>query len=275
MHCQQGGIVVCDLSLLPTDLEACRLDDALLARGYETFPAEDRARLKTTQALVMSLYAERPDCEVLRRESAAQGFARIETRAPAPWALFLLPGDVADAPRVTSMLMAARLGSVPLLAAGFLTSTPETIPAGVLSALELCGIEHAFALDDSAAEALLRFMAAGGAGRLAGVALPGNLVAAAQSMGVRVYDAPARPSVALDPALASEALETIRRLLPGVTPCFLPLPTEAPRPTVLFHADETVADAQVILSEALAGCWLEAALTPDFFLNGSLSFTLR
>ena len=65
---------MCDLSLLPAGLETCRLDDALLAQGYESFAAEDRARLKTTQALAMSLYAERPDYEVLRRDSAALGF---------------------------------------------------------------------------------------------------------------------------------------------------------------------------------------------------------
>ena len=267
---------MCDLSLLPAGLETCRLDDALLAQGYESFAAEDRARLKTTQALAMSLYAERPDYEVLRRDSAALGFDRVETRVPAPWALFLVPGDFADAPRLTSMLMAARLGSVPQLAVGFLTAAPDTLSAGVLTALELCGVEHAFALHgyagDSGAEALLRCMAEDGAGRLAGTGLPGELVAGAQALGVGVYNAPLHPLAAVDPALAPEALDAIRRLLPGVTQCALPLPAGSPRPAALYHTGETTAGAQVSLNEALAGCWLEADLTPDFFVNVSLSF---
>ena len=266
---------MCDLSLLPAGLEACRLDDTLLAKGYEAFPAEDRARLKTTQALVMSLFAEHPDCEVLRQESSAQGLNRVETRVPAPWALFLLPSDFADAPRVISMLMTARLGGVPRLAVGFLTPTPEKIPAGVLTALELCGLEHAFALDETSAEELLHCMADGETGRLSGVALPDRLLAAAQALGAAVYNAPAHPLVGIDPALTTEALGAIQRLLPGVQRCPVPQPAGSPRPAVCFHSAETVPDAQVMLDEQLAGCWLEAALAPDFFLNVSLSFTLR
>ena len=270
---------MCDLSLLPSGIEACRLDDALLAKGYETFPATDRARLKTTQALAMSLFAERPDCEVVRRESAAQGFVQIATRVPAPWALFLLPKAFADAPRLTSMLMAARLGNVSQIAVGLLTATPEAIAAGTLTALELCGIEHAFALEDSGGEAgaqtLLRLLAADGAGRLVGVGLPHEIMATAQTLGVSAYNAPAQPLAAIDPDLAPETLETIQRLLPGVKTFSLPLPAGSPRPAVLFHARTPSTDAGVLLSEELAGCWLETALTPDFFLNTSLSFTLR
>lgn len=266
---------MCDLSLLPAGLEACRLDDALLAKGYETFPAADRARLKTTQTLVMSLFDECPDCEILQRESAARGLNRVETRIPASWALFLLPGDFADAPRLASMLMTARLGSVPRLAVGFLTSSPETLDAGVLTALELCGIEHALALDEAGAETLLHFMADGGTGRLAGVALPDRITAAAQALGVTVFDAPVCPLAASDPTLDPEALDTIRRLLPGVEHRSLPLPAASPRPAVLFHTGKASSDAQILLDENLAGCWLEPGLTPAFFLNVSLSFTLR
>ena len=94
--------------------------------------------------------------------------------------------------------------------------SPETTgsSAGVLTALELCGVEHAFALHgyagDSGAEALLRCMAEDGAGRLAGTGLPGELVAGAQALGVGVYNAPLHPLAAVDPALAPEALDAIR-----------------------------------------------------------------
>lgn len=127
----------------PDEWESWRLPDAALEAAYEATPPEERARIKSTLALVQAVHRERP---ALAEESvlpAGAGYGYTRRALPAPWALLLLGPGVPSPVRVAAAIMPAHLAGVPLLAAMWTGS--GRAPDALLAALELAGVEHAFA----------------------------------------------------------------------------------------------------------------------------------
>lgn len=142
----------------PDEWETWRVPDTDLETAYEATPAPERARIKSTLALVQALHHEQPALSEERVVPAGAGYGYMRRTVPAPWALLLLGPGAPSPVRVAAAIMPAHLAGVPLL--GAMWTGGGRAPEALLAALELAGVEHVFApsapMDPAAALAAMR-----------------------------------------------------------------------------------------------------------------------
>ncbi len=252
-----------ELDSFPERVEAGRISDDVSGCAYERVSHQIRALLKTNQALVQAAFREQPDEFDCRRVSRASGFVLQRVRKPVDWVL--VHAGEADATRLSAVLMAVRLAGVDMPLVIF--PSGEVPSDEALATLELCGIEHAFCLDDESAETLVRVLASQGSGRLVTFGLK-RLGCAAMEAGIIWRSLPTVIRMRLDPALSKQGRENVRALLPSA--CIVP---KGDPSDVYYHARGTQPDPMSVLhlAEPLAGCWLEPSLPPEFFLDDAVS----
>lgn len=230
-------------------IEACRVPDDQLAAAYEATSAEHRSWIKTTLALIGSLYPALPAHTSTCVENPAAGFACTRTSETAPWAVLLIGDGYASAIRLAAAIMPARLAGVePILAVWTGTGA---LPEAVTAALELTGVEQVFAMPD--ARPLLHELR--GRGR------------------ILCFNA-ALPETGL-PAWSDHAPRLERAALPGdalwAHPDALPAAGGA---DALCEGQTGMDDVPLVLGPGLEGCWVHQDLTPAFFMNDTLRLTL-
>lgn len=268
----------------PAWLEALRVDDALFARAYEHTPPRCRAALKTGLALAHFHWGESPALAQDRRHDARRGFARLRSRAPAPWALIVFPAAYAAAARLAAACAAARLGGVEQVAALCLDGAPG---APALVSLELSGVEDAFTPDGAQAVRLVRELAAQSvpgtaSGRLvvlgAGTDDAGApLLETARALGLPCHVERREPRLLVEDAAAFDMAALAfghgtQALLCGPEDAGEP----ASAPDAVYAAgaadESSNSPAPLRLAPGLEGFWLHAGLGPEFFSVERLCF---
>lgn len=216
----------------PDEWEAWRLPDAALEAAYEATPPEERARIKSTLALVQAVCRERPALAEERVIPAGSGYGYTRRALPAPWTILLLGPGVPSPVRVAAAIMPAHLAGVPLLAAMWTGS--GRAPDALLAALELAGVEHVFAPTPThPALALAAMHTWPGA-----ATLPGRLLLLSAG--------PIPPDYAHDAERAAAAPIWMERAYPRIA-------------------------SRLSLAPELADLWLHPDLPPAFFLNTEMT----
>lgn len=217
----------------PDEWETWRVPDADLETAYEATPAPERARIKSTLALVQALRHEQPALSEERVIPAGAGYGYARRTVPAPWVLLLLGPGVPSPVRVAAAIMPAHLAGVPLL--GAMWTGGGRAPEGLLAALELAGVEHVFApsapMDPAATLAAMKTWA-GAAGT------PGRLLL--------LDAAPIPPD----------------RLLLAEDAAAVPIWTERSYPRIA---------SRLTLASGVDDLWFHADLSPAFFLNAAIT----
>ena len=135
---------------------AVQLDDARLAAAYEGTSPQIRAAVKTTLALLRTLWPPSP----LRREcldlpaAGALGCSLARQSRPCGFVLAVLSPHFAAPTRLAAQIMAARLAGVEriVVARPALPDAPP-FPPSLLTCLELVGVEHVLEVPEQAGQA--------------------------------------------------------------------------------------------------------------------------
>ena len=172
--------------------DAHALADSVMAEAYEALRSEDLAVLKkciARQHVVWGEYVARES----RTRSFRQGFGLVEDDAPAAYALLVCEASHPSPAAFIAALMPALLAGVSavfpcFISAGDKVSGRQDISAPLLGALELAGVERAFAASEAEVRALAELLRAdGGSGRVVLLGGPGfgeSLVLHAHRAGV-------------------------------------------------------------------------------------------
>jgi len=134
--------------------DAHALADSVMAGAYETLCGFDRAILKkciARQHVVWSEYAARES----RTRAFRQGFGLVEDDAPAAYALLVCEASYPSPAAFIAALMPALLAGVSAVLPCFISAKDRAgISASLLGALELAGVERAFAASEAEVLAL-------------------------------------------------------------------------------------------------------------------------
>jgi hypothetical protein len=251
---------------LPPWLAECLISDSELERAYEDAPPALHALCKHTLAVQHAFFGEAPDWEEQRLTRSAQGFRVRACNRPTDWALVIFDAEYASAPRLLAALMPALLARVPLV---LCACTPGAARPELLCALELAGQEQIYALTAPQSLDLVRVLAAQpGQGRLA-LLHRGSLSAlraAADAAGVPCWEERRAPVLRICGAEPDAAL--IRLAHPDAASA----EHAAPDAVYCPEADAVQAQAPLVFSPGMEGCWLYPSLTPDFFRVRALMF---
>lgn len=243
-----------------TSLDPFRVPDSLLGDAYDSVTPQQRAWLKTTQALVQSVHAEAPARREQRCWPTGTGFAYSECTQPVAWTVVMVAGVFAAACRLSAALMTARLAGVENVLV-FFADSPSLVHPAVFAACELAGVENLFSLaarspspeNLSLFDALLDVPAAHGRiltfGPMNGLFLPFPTW----------RDTPPRLALAPDCALSQPELQAFHPDAVFVAP--------NERPDALYSGEAalTPCPAPLCLGPGLEGTWLHTGLCPSFF----------
>lgn len=255
----------------PEWLEDCRCPDELFAQAYDTLPDTFRAALKTAIALAFFHYGQNDAITRAYVENPARGFRHHSSSRPAPWALTIFDENFHAPARLLAACVLPALCGVPLLGACCLGKKPA--PENLL-ALELCGVEDTFCIDDKLMQVLISEMGKGRLvllhggdwGRIAHAATVFNVPCIAEQAPPRLFVA--NPE-AFDLDVLAMAQGTNRAGL-----------TTRPEGQVdaLYLANPASPDLEsgehspLALGPGLEAFWLWADLAPDFFRVRHLAF---
>lgn len=144
----------------PVWLEGYLCPDSQFEEAYNSLPATFRAALKTAIAAAFFHFGQNDSAVSTYLENKAKGFWSTAQSRPAPWALPVFDEQFNAPARLIAACILPALCGVPLIGACCLGQKPA---AGVLLALELCGVENLFCLDENLLHSLMNEM---GPGRL-------------------------------------------------------------------------------------------------------------
>lgn len=250
-----------------------RVPDALLAAAYEAVTPQERAWLKTTQALVQSVYQEAPAVCEHHCQPAGSPFAYSIRTTPVTWTAVLIGGKFAAPCRLSAALMTARLAGVETLLV-FFADTPENVCPAIFASCELAGVENLYSLSlrtpspenlslydvlPALSQAEGRMLAFG---RVEGIPLPFTAW----------HDTPPTVAIAPDCQLSKSQILAFH-------PDALFLSATCNTMDVLYHAEsglvpnpppnmltkQTDFAAPLCLGPGLEGTWLHTSLSPAFF----------
>lgn len=258
----------------PDWADTTRVDDALAEQAYEHASPACRTALKAGLALTHVHFGESSGfCHEQRRETQA-GFWRHSASFPAPWALIAFTPGYTAAARLMAAAAPALLAGVPLVGAACVGGKPSP---EALVALELCGVEDIFILDEVSLSAFLEESRPG----------PGRLVLlhtgeldhaahAARVLGVPYREERRAPALILSDPEAFDiavlrfaqgqaldaALEPARPIIPEalyLKPGGARGHCKAPK-----HGPFRFS-ASIALAPGCEGFWLHQEITPEFF----------
>ena len=260
----------------PRWLEACRVDDGVVAAAYEATPASFRAALKAGLALAHFHFGEAATCRDDSVRNMRLGFLRMRRRQPAPWTLMVLSPAYAAAARLTAACAAALLAGVPHVAAVFPGGAPR--PAALVS-LELSGVEDIYEPDAGDVAALLAEMAAlpGPCGRV--ILLHGgelaDLARFVRQRHIPCYEEDRAPRLRVEEDAGID-LELLAFAQGGKTALEAALAAEGP-PDAVYGSPQTATapapKARLTLGAGCEGFWLHPGLVPEFFTVCRQGFT--
>lgn len=284
-----------------------QVPDEDFARAYDAAPDGYRAALKTCIAALHVLYGEPllPRSETFALPRSGMAYARAERVAP--WTLVVIDESFRSAPRLLAALMPALCAAVPDVRVIRLAPATTPWPDQLLVALELAGQEVAGSLDTVDIGRFVAGLREAGRGRLlclGGAASFALLYRAATEAGVPVWHDGGTPRVVVvegegvDAALVrwahGDALAT-NVAAGGPTACE-GSPDAGVAPAADMSPSATPADgipggeyacdaafcgaasasfwamrARLVLTSSREGCWAFPDLTPDFFIERSLT----
>lgn len=260
-----------EVSAWPEWLEERRCPDELFAQAYDTLPESFRGALKTAIALSFFHFGQNDAKSASTLENRVKGFCRHFTSRPAPWALTVFDENFHAPARLLAACILPALCGVPLLGACCLGQRPA--PENLL-ALELCGVEDTFCLDDRLMQVLISEMGAGrlvllhggDLGRIAYAAAVFNLPCIAEQLPPRLFvaDPEAFDLETLSIAQGTSASALTSRPEGRIDAIYLQNP--ASRDPVDYG------DSPLALGPGLEAFWLWADLAPDFFRVRNLAF---
>ena len=255
----------------PEWLENCRCPDELFAEAYDTLPDSFRAALKTAIAAAFFHFGQNDATTGARLENPSKGFRRHSTSCPAPWALTIFDENFHAPARLMAACVLPALCSVPLLGACCLGKNPA--PENLL-ALELCGVEDTFCVDDKLVQVLISEMGKGRIMLLHGGDWSGIAHAAAVfSLPCMAEQAPPRLFVANPEAFDLDVLAMAQ----GTNRAALTTRPEG-RIDALYLKNPASPDPEfgehspLTLGPGLEAFWLWADLAQDFFRVRHLAF---
>ncbi len=263
-------------SAWPQWLDAARVPDQAVAAAYEAIPASGRAMIKTGLALARQYYGLPVQQEERHWRDSLSGFWLEMSRQPAPWAIVAFTPTYTAAARLAAACMPALLAQVPLLAAvcvGSATPSPQA-----LLALELCGVEDIFQLEEAALCRLMEEIPTG----------PGRLVLlhkgeldmigqSARSQQIPLFEETVAPALALphperfdmDALVLAHGEGCIKRArtaaLAEVPAAIYTTPEAARAHCHLTEKRPFSHVAPLALTPGCEGFWLHFGLTPAFF----------
>jgi len=143
----------------PDALEHWQVSDAALARAYARTGDRGRALLKSSIAMLYeSLEAGRPtDHKCVKRFRS--GLVQSREYSPRPWYMLVLGSEVTSGPQVLAAVMPAVVRRIPLVMVLRPRSRAGWAPE-VLTALELCGVEHVYSPPRGEMKHYLEFLTA-------------------------------------------------------------------------------------------------------------------
>lgn len=229
------------------------------ADAYETTPAVLRALCKQAIAAQHTLFGEAPEKEEFFFARCAQGMHMRRRILPADWAFFAFDADYVSAPRLAAALMPALLARVPLTPVVCLGGRPRP---ELLCALELAGLDQAYALDADQGREVLRELDAAGRGRV--VLLHRGrldaLGAAARAAGIPCLEERRPPVLRIDGGGVD--VELVRLAHPDAVFA----PAGAPADAAYRSGEKAAPFAErLTLLAGMEGCWTHPGLEPDFF----------
>ncbi|WCB45387.1 hypothetical protein [Nitratidesulfovibrio vulgaris] len=292
----------------PADFDApmpsvLQVPDEDFARAYDAAPDGYRAALKTCIAALHVLYGEPllPRSETFALPRSGMAYARAERVAP--WTLVVIDESFRSAPRLLAALMPALCAAVPDVRVIRLAPATTPWPDQLLVALELAGQEVAGSLDTVDIGRFVAGLREAGRGRLlclGGAASFAVLCRAAIEADIPVWHDGGTPRVVIvedegvDAALVRWA-HGAARMAAGdvhddVAPSLAEMPAAGKYPPdagatvfpVTGHACDAVfcgsasatlwaTRARLVLTSSREGCWAFPDLTPDFFIERSLT----
>lgn len=130
--------------------DAWVLDEARFGEAYAALDAYERSLLKTCIARLHQIWGESPDLNLSR--VARRGFCLEREDRPAATAAIVCPASYRHPAAFLAALMPAVLAGVARILPLFVTDRPgDAVSAPLLAALELAGVEDAYAPDGAAA----------------------------------------------------------------------------------------------------------------------------
>jgi hypothetical protein len=257
-----------------TDLLTPVCDEAF-AFAYDHAQASFRSHIKSTLALHMACFGEMPEGILTRARSIPLGYAHATHNIPAYWALIALGGDFASAPRLAAVLMCARLAGVRYILPVLFGA--ENYPPVLLCAMELTGIENAYACNAGNASALVRRLASKSrAGRIfifpgteAASLTPLSQTAAQLGISFRVDSAPhlfLDKGIFVDQAQEQACRDTLAWAHPDAI-----YVEDKNKADVMYCPKSSRSSSPLTLSPDLAGSWIYPDIGPAFFRCANLS----
>lgn len=261
-----------DLPGAPAWLEDARLAEESLAAAYDAAPPACLAALKTGLALAHSHFGDPPPLareEWLKKGRGFRGFCQAR---PLRWALVLFDDSFSAAARLCAAAAAPVFAGVETILAVCLEGEPCF---QALTALELCGVEDIFLLQQADLERLFRDLGPSGSavflGPKAGEAEP-----LARARGLMTYKDRGEPALSLlspdeFPVRTLEFCqgEAARRLNSDACPDAVYAGAERARQLAFSQKAP-----RLILGPGCEGFWLHPGLSPAFFRPGSSAFLL-
>ena len=286
------------------ETEKARFPDAKLGDAYEATSPQARAWIKNSLSLVQSAYGRLPTrCEV-RQENQAFGYTFCRRTETAPWVTLLLGNNDFSAVRLAAAIMTARLAGVEEVFAVW-TGAQDTLAPTQISALELTGVEHVFALPADRVPTFLDEIRSNFPGTRAGRVLVfgyGNDTTSTVHSPATICPEVQQHAIWPEPIWPEPTWQDTPPLL-GIFPDALPVrdliaathpdaTIEIPTPdslsavrlyTAVYGTSagtssgslpgQNAVQTRLRLSSDLAGAWLCPDLAPDFFLNSEISLS--
>ena len=163
-----------------------RVDDALLDDAYDAISAQNRAKLKTVQAISELLVGKISLPQIISTSCKDDGFAIRKVKKVVPWLLFVA-GENANPSILCACASMARFSGVEQIAIVFLDKPKEK---ECFLALDLCGIDDIFHISDKdTVDNLFNELCGLGRGRIITLNYPIYFMSFAYKKGIPFYDA--------------------------------------------------------------------------------------
>lgn len=240
--------------------------DEEISAAYEQIPDEWLALLKTGIALNHFLYGAFEGQTDALRVSGQSGIKSLISKTSVPWSILIFGPDVQAAAQITALAITCRLAGVK----DVLAVLPESYSSGALVALAQCGIEDICALSAPAIEQLLDHATSfKGPGRIAFLQ-QGSLATLIPLAPVPCVNLNQRARL----LLAAPADFDLAALKFCQGPEIGTNENAASEWDAVFTKQKSCLSTRMTLGPGCEGFWAFPQLSPDFFIEQTVSLNL-